>query len=148
MKSTKQRRTEIKADRAKKRADAKNDAAAEFQAKLVAANETYKANRAKQQLLVNKQVWVNPANLRPTNSYGTPDFVALGYYVDKPFVCKACSAQEVWSATQQKWWYESAKGDVWTTAILCKPCRRKEQERKRKAREVHLDGLARKKANS
>jgi Probable zinc-ribbon domain len=144
MKSVKQRRTEIKAQRAEKRAVAQQDAATEFQSRLLAAEKAYEANRAKQRLSTSKQVWVNSANLRPTNSHGTPEFVALGYYVDKPFVCKACSTQEVWSATQQKWWYESAKGDVWTTAVLCKPCRRKEQERKRQARQVHLDGLARK----
>lgn len=148
MKSVKQRRTEIKTERAKKRAVAQHDAASEFQLKLLSAEQAYEANRAKQRLSVSKQVWVNPANLRPTNSFGTPDFVALGYYVDKPFVCKACATQEVWSATQQKWWYESAKGDVWTTAILCKPCRRKEQDRKRQARQVHLEGLARKKSSS
>ena len=90
------------------------------------------------------KVLVNPANLRPTNSYGTPDFVASGFYVDKLFACKACGKPQVWTATQQKWWYESAKGDVWTIAVLCRPCRLRERERKTAARKTHLDGLARK----
>jgi hypothetical protein len=144
MKSTRQRRTEIKAQRAEKRAQAKQDAAKAFQASRAASDHAHDVQRAKQRLMVSKQAWVNPANLRPTNSHDTPEFVALGYYTDKPFACKACGAQEVWTATQQKWWYESAKGDVWTTATLCKPCRRKEQARKLEARQVHQDGLERK----
>ena len=89
-----------------------------------------------------RHVLVNTANLRSTNSYGTPDFVRRGHYVDKPFNCKACGTAQVWTETQQKWWYESAKGDVWTVAVLCKPCRQRERTRKEAAREVHLSGLA------
>jgi len=70
--------------------------------------------------LAKKHVLVNPENLHPTNSYGTPDFVKRGYYVDMAFNCKFCGAAQVWSETQQKWWYESAKGDVWTKAVLCR----------------------------
>jgi hypothetical protein len=90
------------------------------------------------------QVLVNPANLRPTNSFGTPDFVVRGFYVEMPFACKMCGKSQVWTATQQKWWYESAKGDVWTIAVLCRPCRAGERERKTSARKVRLDGLAKK----
>ena len=90
------------------------------------------------------QVLVNPANLRPTNSYSTPDFVARGFYVDTPFACKACGQAQMWTATQQKWWYESAKGDVWTIAVLCRRCRLRERMRKSAARSVHLAGLAKK----
>jgi hypothetical protein len=92
--------------------------------------------------LSKKHVLVNPENLRPTNSYGTPDFVKRGYYLDMPFNCKHCGVAQVWTETQQKWWYESAKGDVWTKAILCRPCRKREQARRAAAREVHLAGLA------
>lgn len=88
------------------------------------------------------EVPVNVANLAPDNSYSTPDFVTRGFYVDRPFDCKACAKPQVWTATQQKWWYETAKGNVWTVAVLCKPCRQKERERKAEARRVHLDGLA------
>ena len=47
-----------------------------------------------------------------------PDF-----YEDKPFKCRECGKNEVWTAKQQKWWYEEAKGDLETTAILCRACR-------------------------
>jgi len=98
--------------------------------------------------LAKKHVLVNPENLHPTNSYGTPDFVKRGYYVDMAFNCKFCGAAQVWSETQQKWWYESAKGDVWTKAVLCRPCRKREQARRAAAREVHLAGLAAKRKNA
>ena len=90
------------------------------------------------------QVLVNPGLLRPTNSYGIPDFVEREFYVDRPFRCKDCGKSELWTASQQKWWYEVAKGDVWTVAVRCRPCRRRERERKAQARRVHQEGLARK----
>jgi putative zinc ribbon protein len=104
---------------------------------------------AKEQALrLRGQVLVNVENLRPTGSYSTPDFVTRGFYADRPFTCKDCRKTEIWTATQQKWWYESAKGDVWTTAIRCRPCRRREQERKGAARKVHLAGLAAKRGGT
>ncbi|MFT3786282.1 MAG: zinc-ribbon domain containing protein [Tepidisphaeraceae bacterium] len=68
----------------------------------------------------------------------------LRFYEDQPFTCVDCGKHEVWSAAQQKWWYEVAKGDVWTVAQRCRLCRRRERERKNEARSVHLEGLARK----
>jgi hypothetical protein len=88
---------------------------------------------------------VNEALLAPNNSYGAPDFVYRGYYIDRPFRCVDCGKEEVWSGTQQKWWYEVAKGFVYSTAIRCRLCRRKERQRRDEARRVHLEGLARKK---
>jgi hypothetical protein len=90
------------------------------------------------------QVVVNTSNLLPTGSYGTPDFVARGYYVDFPFRCKDCEKSEVWSPTQQRWWYEVAKGDVWTVANRCRPCRQRERARRKSARETAEAGLAKK----
>jgi len=134
MKSGRQRRTEIQIRRSGKRAAAQAQAA-QVQTKRAAKE------RARQ---LKGQVLVNPENLRPTNSYGTPEFVKRGFYLDMPFSCKACGKPQVWTATQQKWWYESAKGDVWTIAVLCRPCRLRERARKEVARKVHQEGLARK----
>ena len=39
------------------------------------------------------------------NSYGPPL-----YYVDQPFTCIDCGSEEVWTAEQQKWYYEVVKG--------------------------------------
>jgi len=123
MKSGKQRRNEIKAKRLRK---------------------VKKAEQIKRKTALKGNALVNPLLLAPTNSYGIPDFQYRGYYVDIPFKCKDCGKEEVWRATQQKWWYEVAKGDVWTTAVRCRPCRRKERKRKDEARKVHLEGMKRK----
>jgi hypothetical protein len=87
----------------------------------------------------------NPSLLAPYNSYGCPKFVERGYYVDSPFKCVDCGIDEIWRATQQKWWYEVAKGQVWTQAKRCRNCRRKERERSAESRRVHLEGVAAKK---
>lgn len=123
MKSGKQRRQAIKAKRLTKQTVAVE------QAKLDAAAAGER---------------VDSTALAPDGSYSVPDFVTRGYYVDRPFVCQDCGKAEVWTATQQKWWYEVAKGSVWTTAHRCRPCRQQERERRDEARRVHLEGLARK----
>lgn len=84
---------------------------------------------------------VNPANLCPNNSYGVPDFVTRGFYMEKPFICKHCGAPQVWTAQQQHWWYEVVRGNVWQIAVLCRPCRIKERERKALARKTYVEGL-------
>lgn len=86
----------------------------------------------------------NPELLAPYNSYGQPPFVARGFYRDVLFKCADCGKEEVWRATQQKWWYEVAKGNVETRAIRCNACRRVERARREEARRVHLEGIARK----
>jgi len=91
-------------------------------------------------------VRVNVSALAPTNSYGSPRFVQRGYYEDQPFTCTGCGAEQVWTAWQQKWWYEVAKGFIYSTARYCRVCRRREQERRVEARRVHLEGVARKRA--
>lgn len=78
--------------------------------------------------------------LAHNNTYGRlPRF-----YVDKAVVCRRCGAEEVWPAARQKWWYEVAKGNINTDAVLCRSCREKEKARKEEARRVHLAGLAKK----
>lgn len=123
MKSGKQRRQAIKAKRLTKQTVAVE------QAKLDAAAAGER---------------VDSTALAPDGSYSVPDFVIRGYHVDRPFMCQDCGKAEVWTATQQKWWYEVAKGSVWTTAHRCRPCRQQERERRDEARRVHLEGLARK----
>lgn len=57
---------------------------------------------------------------RHNNTYGT----LPGYYVDLPFVCRDCGEQHVWTARQQKWWYEVAHGHIDSVAVRCLSCRR------------------------
>ena len=62
-----------------------------------------------------------PADLsqqRPSNTYDPKLF-----YEDVPFTCQDCGSQEVWTAEQQKWWYEVAKGSIYSMAVRCRRCR-------------------------
>ena len=70
------------------------------------------------------------------------------FYVDRAIVCRQCGAEGVWPAERQKWWYEVAKGNVESTAKLCRACRRREQAHREEARRVHLEGLARKRGRN
>jgi hypothetical protein len=59
-----------------------------------------------------------PANLSeqaPNNSYDPPLF-----HEDREFACVDCGKQEVWTAEQQKWWFETAKGSMDSGAIRCR----------------------------
>ena len=108
MKSSKQRRAEL---------DAKRKARARKA-----------ALKAQQKKPVLNKAPVNQEALAPNNSYG-PDFVLRGYYLDFPFECMDCGKQEVWTAAQQKWWYEVAKGNVYAFARRCRTCRRRKREK-------------------
>ena len=68
-------------------------------------------------------VLANHAELSHNNTYSPlPRF-----YVDQVVVCRNCGAEEVWSANRQKWWYEVAKGNINTLAVLCRKCRGKDE---------------------
>jgi hypothetical protein len=72
------------------------------------------------------------------NTYSQPP----AFYEDKPFVCRDCGAPQVWTAAQQKWWYEEAQGYFFAVATRCRPCREAERARKAEARRRagHVDG--------
>ena len=55
------------------------------------------------------------------NSYSPPP----AFYVDQPFDCRDCGKAEVWTATQQKWYFEVAKGSLYGRAVRCRACRQK-----------------------
>lgn len=91
--------------------------------------------RRREQELKNAElaVSVDPTALVPNNSYGPPRFIDRGYYLDVPFTCASCGSEEVWTAPQQKWWYEVAKGSLYSGAKLCRTCRRDARQDKGKA---------------
>lgn len=62
-------------------------------------------------------------------------------YRDTTFVCVDCGVEEVWTAFQQKWWYEEAKGQLDTVAKRCRDCRRAERLRRLQARRLQIEGL-------
>ncbi len=125
LKSNKQRRTEIKIHRAK-RAE-----------KAVAVS--VKPSVPQQPV---GSCPCNPDLLAPYNSYGVPEFVERGYYRDREFQCRDCQKIEVWTAAQQKWWYEVAKGHVESYAIRCRACRKIVRERKMASRNIHGQAIA------
>ncbi|MDB6006545.1 MAG: hypothetical protein JWR15_3532 [Prosthecobacter sp.] len=67
-----------------------------------------------------------PAALELQNPQGTW-FPPL-FYLDMGFDCKDCGKPEVWSGTQQRWYYEIAKGPVQAHATRCRSCRKKQRE--------------------
>jgi hypothetical protein len=60
----------------------------------------------------------------PNNSYSPPPL----YYLDIEFKCSDCGRDEIWTAEQQKWYYEVAKGSLYATAIRCRECRNRVAE--------------------
>ena len=101
MKSNKQRRAELKAKRGKRAA---------------------KPAHILKSLPIGA-VLVDVFSLAPAISigYGEPEFVRRGYYIDQPFECQTCGEWQVWKASQQKWWYEIAKGSLKTVAQVMPP---------------------------
>jgi hypothetical protein len=135
MSSGKQKRTQIAARRAAK---ARKGAAARQ------LEHVERRQREREDQLRRGAVAVDPSRLSATGSLSTPDFVTRGYYEAIAFECRDCGKQEVWTPTQQKWWYEVARGHPFTTATRCRPCRHKERTRAVEARREHLAGVARK----
>jgi hypothetical protein len=121
MKSNKQRRQEIKAQRLRR-------TERQIQIRRADARPVHRPVSTES---------VTPALLRRNNSYSIPDFVQRGYYQGRPFRCKDCGIEEVWTAAQQRGWYEVAQGEVWTVAVRCRACRRQERVRKAEARHIH-----------
>ena len=62
---------------------------------------------------------------RPNGSYNPPTV-----YRDFDFTCRDCGTVETWTAKQQQWWYEVAKGEVQSRAVRCHECREKRRKYK------------------
>src|SRR5262245_11581197 len=71
-------------------------------------------------------------------------YLQAGWYRDEPFICVDCGKLEIWTAEQQKWWYEIAKGGVLTTANRCRQCRRAQREKHELQGKKSLAGRAKK----
>lgn len=121
MKSNKQRRKEIRERRRKK-------------AVMMAAIDTYDPESIRPPV---GAVEADHAQLEHINTYGCLPL----FYVDKPFICRDCGAEEIWTAKQQKWWYEMAKGHIDSTAIRCRKCRDKIKHEKDIQRQ-HMEKVA------
>lgn len=129
-KSSKQRRAEIRAARMRR---------ARRLAERVEGEPEYFpwSDKADPDALPDGAVPADPQALSHNNTYGPiPRF-----YVDKAFHCADCGREDLWTAKQQKWWYEIAKGDINTTAKYCRPCRQARRAETDRKRAVHFSGL-------
>ncbi len=68
----------------------------------------------KTRILVDKNKWGGGCNTYA----GPPE-----YYYDEEFVCCDCGTKEIWTAKQQKMWYEELGKYVYARAIRCIKCR-------------------------
>lgn len=82
-------------------------------------------------------IWADQSRLLHDNTYGPRP----RYYADLPFTCIECGTHEVWTAAQQKWWYEVAQGDIASTANRCAACRGKRRLRRSQERRIHIEGM-------
>ena len=119
MKSNKQRRLEIREKRRKRAEKLEID------------------TRSNPPKFPDNAVMADWNELSHNNTYGPLPV----FYMDKPFACVDCGSKELWTAKQQKWWYEVAKGNINTTAIRCLPCR-KRIEADKEAQKRHMEKLA------
>lgn len=120
MKSSKQRRSEIKERRLARAA------------RLQHLDALGKISR-----MPSGAVAADHDELKHNNTYGLlPD-----YYMDRPFVCRDCGSNEIWTAKQQKWWYETMKGHIDSRAVRCRACRKKIRDAKARQKR-HMEEMA------
>lgn len=72
----------------------------------------------------------------PNNSYSPPL-----YYEDISFKCRDCGAECIWTAEQQRLWYEEWGGPIQSTAVRCRPCRQRAQSKKAEQKK-HMQEMA------
>lgn len=119
MKSNKQRRAEIKAHRLER--------AAALAARL-------RVPDVRQPQIE----WAHPLDWEPADRlvlglYNNTYSPLPAFYAARQFTCRDCGAEEVWTAKQQKWWYETMHGHIDSRAVRCLTCRRARRERLRTA---------------
>ncbi len=77
----------------------------------------------------------------PNNSYSPPL-----YYEDVSFKCRDCRAECVWTAEQQRLWYEEWGGSVQSTAVRCRACRQRVRREKIEQKK-HMEEMTLKKGS-
>jgi hypothetical protein len=63
------------------------------------------------------------------------------FYADRRFTCAECGTEGVWTAADQKWWYEDGKGKIASRANRCRACRRNGRLRRSQERRIHVEGM-------
>jgi hypothetical protein len=93
--------------------------------------------KAQWKIQMGKRIKADLSKQTPNNSYSPPL-----YYEDVSFKCRDCGAECVWTAEQQRLWYEEWGGPVQSTAVRCRACRqrlrREKTEQKKNMKEMAL----------
>lgn len=92
-----------------------------------------------QKVRLGHRIKADLAKQAPNNSYSPPL-----YYEDACFKCRDCGVDCVWTAEQQRLWYEEWGGPVQSTAVRCRACRQSVR-RKKADQKQHMAGMALKK---
>jgi transcription elongation factor Elf1 len=72
-------------------------------------------------------------------SQQTPSFFQVRrFYRDKKFTCIDCGASEVWTAEEQKWYFEEIKAHPASKPVRCAECRKKRRQEK-EAQRRHME---------
>jgi hypothetical protein len=72
-----------------------------------------------------RRIMANREAQAPNNSHSPPL-----YYEDREFTCADCGKVEVWTAEQQKVYFEEWKKPIYGTAKQCRACRKRLREEK------------------
>ena len=90
---------------------------------------------------VGQRIKADLAKQTTNNSYSPPL-----YYEDLRFTCRDCGVESVWTAEQQRLWYEEWGGPIQSTAIRCRGCRERVR-REKIAQRKHMSEMARKQSD-
>lgn len=96
-----------------------------------------KKKKSKKDKRLGRSVPADHAALGHNNTWGPLPL----YYVDKGFTCKDCGKKSVWTAKEQKFYYEVAKGSIHARASRCLTCRKQRKE-DIKAQKEHMEEMA------
>ena len=67
---------------------------------------------------------VDPARIPPyPDVLRDSDGTYRDFFEDIGFTCRDCGAEAVWTAADQKWWFEVAGGSLYSRAARCATCR-------------------------
>jgi len=71
------------------------------------------------------------------NTYSMPP----DYYYDIEYICSDCGSKALWTAQQQKYWYEEAEKDINSYAKRCQICRSHDNALKEEQKR-HMEEMA------
>ncbi len=71
----------------------------------------------------------------PDKQVGAKGYAAKYYYVDIDYVCRGCGRKGVWTAAQQKRYFEVQKGNIYNEPAWCYECHAERMKKKEEAQD-------------